>query len=212
MSVLHTETGSTRESIIHMLRSQGSLTIQIIAEQLSLTGMAVRRHMHELEKQQLVQVTTVITGKGRPTYHYALTEAAEALFPRNYQMLALDLLQELSEEEETKPIVNKMFQGRKKKLYTRYANQMSDATLAQRVIALTTIQTAAGYMAESSSEGEHYYIAEYNCPIKDVAKSYKQACQCELELFSELLQTDVERTECITNGQKRCLYKIAKQK
>lgn len=203
--------GSTREAILNMLRSKGKLSIQAIAKQLDLTGMAVRRHMHELERQHIVKVEAVVSGKGRPTHQYSLTEAAEQLFPRNYQMLTLDLLQELSEDETTKPFIEKMFQGRKQKLYARYASKMDDFTLAERVLELTNIQTAAGYMAEATNDEEHYYIAEYNCPIKGVADQYQHACQCELELFAELLQAQVERTECITNGEKRCLYKINKK-
>lgn len=204
--------GSTRETILHMLRSQETLTVQQIATELGLTGMAVRRHMHELENQHFVNVQIVAAGKGRPVHYYTLTEAAEQLFPRNYQMLTLDLLEELAEDDETKPIIEKMFQGRKKKLYERYAMKMSTQSLAERIVELTNIQTAAGYMAESSSDQTHYYISEYNCPIKGVADQYKHACQCELELFSELLQTNIERTECITTGQKRCQYKIEKAK
>lgn len=203
--------GSTRQAILNMLRSQGSLSVQYIADQLGLTGMAVRRHMHELEKQHIVHVENVISGKGRPTHTYTLTANAEQYFPRNYQMLTLDLLKELTEHESTKPIIESMFQGRKKKLYDRYEPNMDDISLAKRVMELTQIQTAAGYMAEATSDDDYYYIAEYNCPIKGVADEYKQACQCELELFADLLKTNVERTECITSGQLRCLYKISKE-
>ena len=202
------ETSSTRQIILYHLRSKGSVQIRMLAAELKLTEMAIRRHMHELIKQEYVEMTTIREGKGRPKHVYALTKKAELLFPRNYQMLTVDLLSELEEDEQTKAYIDMMFQGRKRKLYKRYHQQMAQKSLADRVDELARIQTAAGYMAEASSDASYFYVAEYNCPIKGVADRFNQACQCELQLFEELLLTTVERTECIAKGQNRCLYKI----
>lgn len=202
------QTGSTRDAIIYKLRSQGRMQISTIAHQLGLTEMAIRRHMHELAKQGYVEVLSIKQAMGRPLHAYELTRKAEELFPRNYQLLTVDLLSELEEDPQTKPYIELMFQGRKRKLLQRYAPGMQGKNLAEKVQELTHIQLAGGYMAEASQDENYYYIEEYNCPIKGVADRYHQACQCELELFQELLDAPVERMECLAKGGAKCNYRV----
>lgn len=202
------QTGSTRDAIIYKLRSQGRMQISVIAHQLGLTEMAIRRHMHELAKQGYVEVISIKQAMGRPLHAYELTAKAEELFPRNYQLLTVDLLSELEEDPQTKPYIELMFQGRKRKLLQRYRPTMQGKSLAAKVQELTQIQLAGGYMAETKQDEHYYYIEEYNCPIKGVADRYHHACQCELELFQELLEASVERTECLAKGGAKCNYRI----
>jgi predicted ArsR family transcriptional regulator len=58
---------------------------------------------------------------------------------------------------------------------------------------------------------EEYVLEELNCPISQVANRYQHACRCELDLFQSLLEADVERTECLAKGDKKCVYRIRKQ-
>lgn len=205
------QAGSTRDAIIYKLRSQGRMQISVIAHQLGLTEMAIRRHMHELAKQGYVEVLSIKQAMGRPLHAYELTAKAEELFPRNYQLLTVDLLSELEEDPEAKPYIERMFQGRKRKLLKRYAPNMVGKNLGEKVKELTHIQLAGGYMAEMHHDEHYYYIEEFNCPIKGVADRYHQACQCELELFQGLLDAPVERTECLAKGGAKCNYRISKK-
>jgi len=201
-------TGSTRDAILYKLRSQGRMQISVIAHQLGLTEMAIRRHLHELANLGYVEVISIKQAMGRPLHAYELTEKAEELFPRNYQLLTVDLLSELDDDPDTSQLIDKMFQGRKRKLLQRYSAAMQGKSLAEKVQELAHIQVAGGYMAEASQDEQYFYIEEYNCPIKGVADRYYQACQCELELFQELLDAPVERLECLAKGGVKCNYRI----
>lgn len=201
-------TGSTRDAILYRLRSQGRMQISTLARELQLTEMAIRRHMHELAKQDYVNIISLKQGMGRPSHIYELTAKAEELFPSNYQTLTVDLLSELEDDPQAAPYIEMMFQGRKRKLLDRYQAKMTEKDLAEKVEELVVIQNAGGYMAEAKQDQHYYYIEEYNCPIKGVADRYHQACQCELELFQELLGTKVERTECLAKGGTKCNYRI----
>lgn len=202
------QTGSTRDAILYRLRSQGRMQISTLAQELQLTEMAIRRHMHELAKQNYVNVLSMKQAMGRPIHLYELTDKAEQLFPRNYQTLTVDLLSELEDDPQAAPYIDMMFQGRKRKLMTRYKHRMTDKQLVDKVEELVAIQNAGGYMAEVRQDEHYYYVEEYNCPIKGVADRYHQACQCELELFQELLGTHVEQTECLAKGGDKCNYRI----
>ncbi|PZE21015.1 helix-turn-helix transcriptional regulator [Paenibacillus xerothermodurans] len=199
---------STRKVILTMLKTQGSLAVSDMAEQLGVTEMAVRRHLNTLERDGLIQARLVRQAMGRPTKLYSLTEQADDLFPKKYKHLALDLLAELIEEAGEEQ-VERLFERRKERLIERYQQQMDGQQLSERVKILAEIQNANGYMVEwKSEEGDRYVIDEHNCPITKVANQYKYACNCELKMFQKLLNADVERTECLAKGGSKCSYTI----
>jgi predicted ArsR family transcriptional regulator len=191
-----------------MMKTKGPLSVNEMAKRLGVTEMAVRRHLNTMERDGLIEATISRQAMGRPSHLYSLTVLADDLFPKNYHLLTLDLLDELlahAGEEQ----VNRLFEGRKEKMLDKYADQMKGQTLEERVSELTDIQNAGGYMAnwEKKENGE-YVLNEFNCPIAQVANRYEEACKCELNLFRTLLQADVERTDCMTKGACRCSYRI----
>lgn len=180
-----------------------------LSHKLALTEMAIRRHMYALESEGSVNIVSVRQAMGRPLHAYELTAEADELFPKNYHLLALDLLDELADDPDTAALIDRMFEGRKKKLLERYEPRMAGKSLEQKVSELAAIQNAGGYMVdiERQSDG-NYILYEYNCPIAQVAGKYQQACKCELSLFEALLDVPVERTECLAKGGGKCSYHI----
>ncbi|MBB6679306.1 helix-turn-helix transcriptional regulator [Cohnella lubricantis] len=204
--------GTTRDRLLHLLRTRGDCSILELAKALDITEMGVRRHIHSLEREGFVRSAAVRQAMGRPSYRYSLTEQADDLFPKNYPHLALDLLAELEEQPGGAELVGKLFSGRRVKLEARYRERMSSKTLEERVAELASIQNAGGYMADwERDEDGGFRLHERNCPIAQVANRYRQACHCEQELFSELLGADVVRTECLADSGMRCTYAIRRK-
>lgn len=197
---------STRGTILHLLKMHGALSINELAEHLTITEMAVRRHIQTLERDGFVNSTLTRQAMGRPAHLYSLSAAADNLFPKNYHLLTLDLLQELQAEDEV--IVDRLFTRRKERLIHKYSDQMEGKSLEEKVATLADIQNLGGYMVQWDKEEQGYVLHEYNCPISEVANRYNQACNCELELFQSLLNTNVERTECLAKGGGKCTYRI----
>lgn len=202
--------GSTRQTVLTLLKTNGQMNAGELAKHLQITEMAVRRHLSTLERDGLIAPTIVRQAMGRPTHMFSLTEQAELLFPRNYHVLALDLLEELEEDPNTAEMIGRLFEGRKRKLIERYAHRMEGKSLYDKVAELAAIQNDGGYMVQVEEAAEGLVLHEYNCPIAQVAGRYQQACQCELALFEQLLGTDVERTECLAKGGGKCSYRIAR--
>jgi len=200
---------STRERILMLLKTGGRLNAGSLSSELGLTEMAIRRHMYALENEGSVNIVSVRQAMGRPLHAYELTAEADELFPKNYHMLALDLLGELADDPDTAALIDRMFDGRKNKLLERYEPRMAGKSLEQKVSELAAIQNAGGYMAEVELQSDgSYMLYEYNCPITQVAGKYLQACKCELSLFKSLLDVPVERTECLAKGGGKCSYHI----
>ncbi|MBN2983139.1 MULTISPECIES: helix-turn-helix transcriptional regulator [Cohnella] len=207
--MLQQEEGSTRYRLVQLLKTRGELSIGELSKELTITEVAVRRHIHTLERDGLIRSTLVRQAMGRPSSRYALTERADDLFPKNYPHLTIELLSEL-EEAAGAEMVDRLFLGRRDKLAARYAKRMEGRSLEEKVAELSSIQNAGGYMTEwePSEEAGSFRLYEYNCPIAQVAGRYRQACQCEKSLFRQLLGAEVERTECLADGGIRCAYAI----
>ena len=199
---------STRKIILTMLKTRGPLSVSEMASELGITEMAVRRHLTNLERDQLITSELVRKSMGRPSRVYSLSPAADALFPKNYHAFTIELLDQL-EEEGGPERVAQLFAKRSEKLLERYGAQMKGKQIEERICELTQLQNASGYMAEwEKDKNGNYIFKEYNCPISEVASVYKQICKCEVSLFKSLLNTDVEMMECIVDGDHKCAYFI----
>lgn len=199
---------STRDTIMQMLKKNGEMSAKAITDHLGITGMAVRRHLAVLEKEELIAYTTVKQALGRPMAVYRLTDKAKTYFPENYHSLAMELIAEL-EGESGLDVVNHLFDLRQNSMYRHHRPLLEGKDLEGKVAALAELQTRNGYMAtwERSVNGG-YELTEYNCPILRVADHYNHACTCELRLFESLLDAAVERTECLAADGKKCVYHI----
>jgi predicted ArsR family transcriptional regulator len=202
---------STRKIILTLLKTRGLMSVGDLARELNITEMAVRRHIHTLERDGLLESQLSRQPMGRPTRLYGLSMPADDLFPKNYQQLALDLLGEMDAEEHGKAAV--LFERRMQGMYAKYKNRMDGKNLPERVAELADIQDAGGYMVKwEQTEQGALVLHEYNCPITQVAAVYNEACRCELALFEKLLEADVERTDCLSKGGSRCTYRIQEKK
>ena len=59
---------STKDEILIMLKTAGSLTVSDISKELGITEMAVRRHLNTLERDEMIKSTLVRQAMGRPTH------------------------------------------------------------------------------------------------------------------------------------------------
>src|SRR5467141_4322683 len=88
---------STRMEVLELLRRKGRCSAETIATDLGVTPNAVRQHLTNLERDGLVVSQPERSGRGRPSLLFALTERADAVFPKRYGQLATMVLQEVQE-------------------------------------------------------------------------------------------------------------------
>lgn len=203
---------STREQILHMMKTSGPLSTKEITDELGITEMAVRRHLGTMERDGLIESKLVRPTMGRPTAVYGLTEQGDNLFPKKYHTLTLDLLDVLAEETDQE-LVDRLFDRRKEKLEQQYKSSMTGKSFEDKVKTLAQIQNDNGYMTKlEQQDANEYTLIEHNCPISQIANQYQHACECELKLFESLLDANVERSECLAQEGNCCRYIITKEK
>ncbi|MBD2101854.1 iron-sulfur cluster biosynthesis transcriptional regulator SufR [Leptolyngbya sp. FACHB-261] len=205
---------STKQDILRHLRQHPQSTAHELAERLEITVQAVRRHLKDLETENLVRHTPVQVGMGRPQHQYSLTEeAGRTQFPQRYDEFAVGMLAVLSEEmgpEQLGSLLHKQWQRKA----LSYRAQIGTGPLQERVAILAQLRQTEGYMAEYHAvEGGRFLLVEHHCAISQLAESFPTVCGHELEMFSEALsgvdQVKVERTHWMVDGEHRCGYLIS---
>ncbi|WP_195571700.1 helix-turn-helix transcriptional regulator [Paenibacillus sp. 1001270B_150601_E10] len=212
---------STRGMLLHLIKTNGSMSAAQLAEQLGMTEMGVRRYLTQYVEEGVLETEQVRQPMGRPLQMYHLSSLGDERFPKQYHQLVLDLLKEVEklpvpdEDAAAKGSdrIGQLFAGRQETLLDKYMPHMKGKSLDERIQELGNIQDSNGYMVETEQQQDGTWLLhEYNCPIAQVADRYEEPCACELALFQQLLQADVERTECLAKQGRRCTYRIKSQK
>ena len=195
-----------------LLKQDGPLEAQTLAERLHLSAMAVRQHLYALQAEQLVTYEEDRRARGRPVKLWQLTPAADRFFPEGYAELTLSLLQSVTAAFGPNGL-EQLLAMRTQQQITSYRQRLSGyATLPQRLGALAAMRTEEGYMAavQPQSDGS-FLLLENHCPICAAAVSCTQLCRQELDVFQAVLGAEVliERTEHIVAGAHRCAYRVA---
>ncbi|MBZ8183214.1 iron-sulfur cluster biosynthesis transcriptional regulator SufR [Oscillatoria salina] len=210
-----TEHTSTKQDILQYLLKRGQGTAVELAETLSITPQAIRRHLKDLELENLIEYETVQQGMGRPQHIYRLSRTGRDRFPNRYSEFAvsfLDTLAETAGEEQVKAVLRKQWE--RKAAY--YRDRLGKGGLTHRLANLVKLRQEEGYMAEwfpveanGSRAAEKYILYEHNCAISEVAESYPSVCGHELEMFAAVLpDCQVERTQWLNEGEHHCGYLI----
>ena len=215
MTQLSTMSGPStlRRELLLRLRHDGPSSPERLASSLGLSRTGVLQQLHALEAAGLVSRQTIRHGVGRPRHEYDVTDAAQDLFPTNYDGLATGLLaaiRAIGGEQ----LVEGVFDERRRITRDRVRQRMADrlppdAPLVERARELAVIQDEQGYIAEAVvGQGGVIRLIERNCAIHQISSEHAAACQAELDLFREILGTTVERESHIAAGDRSCTYRI----
>lgn len=202
-----------RRDLLLRLRHDGPSAPEDLATALGASRTGVLQQLHALEAAGLVSRQAIRHGVGRPRHVYDVTDAAQDLFPTNYDGLASGLLAAIRAVG-GEQLVHDVFEERRRLARDRVRERMTErlpagASLADRARELAVIQDEQGYLAEAviSADGV-IRLVERNCAIHRVAAGTSAACQAELDLFREILGADVERETHIAAGDRCCTYRI----
>ncbi len=200
----------TNEHILFLLKINGPQTTSELAASLGITGEAARQQLNKLLETGLISGDTDTHGVGRPAYHWKLTPTGHASFPDAHSDLTIQLLTAAREGLGNESL-HTLIGFREKSTIENYSHRMAKATtLKDRVSLLADIRAREGYMAEWHQVGRSFLLVENHCPICAAATVCNKLCDSELSMFKSLLGpgATVIRTEHITAGGRRCVYRI----
>lgn len=205
---------STRRELLVLLRSKPGSTVNQLAAALSLSVVGVRRHLDVLARDGMVERAPLAGtrhGAGRPPAGWRLSPAGRELFPRRYDSLALELLEDLTEEAGPEA-VEAVLARRTEKTAAEYEAALDGVTgTRERLSKVADLRNQAGYVAECQPgpDGD-VLLVENNCAIHRVAERHGVVCAMELVLFRKVLGPDVEVTRVAhaMAGDTVCSYRV----
>ena len=199
----------TRRAVVNLLKQTDAMDSQELAAHLGVSAMAIRQHLYALQAEKLVTYSESIRAMGRPVKLWRLTPAANRLFPDGYAELTLGLI-ESAREAFGEAGLSKLLDVRTAHQLAAYQAQIpAKAELSQKLELLAGLRSAEGYMAEVQPlEDGSFLLLENHCPICAAATLCTGLCERELEVFQQVLGREIERTEHIVAGSRRCAYRV----
>lgn len=192
-----------------LFKKSNGITMEDVMEHFTISEAAIRKHLHELERQNLIAKKVHKQKIGRPYHSYALTEKGHGTFPNQYESLPVELLEDL-EELQGPQAVRALLYKRMERQATEFQVEIAVTGFENRISALVEYQNSTGYMVEVEKTPEgHYSLMNYNCPIANIAHKYRQVCSNEKKIYNQLFeQSEVVSEKLITTGDYVCKWLI----
>lgn len=200
---------ATRKRIIRVLKEHGEATVEDLAKAVGLTQMAVRHHLNVLQAEQLISAPAVRRShkRGRPQQVYALTDAADKLFPEDYFQLADYLLDELTEQVGHQGVV-KVFENIASRLLSEAPPRKAGQPFEDRLEQLVDFMSDKGFVVHWERHNDTYSIQVISCPYRQVARDHSEVCLLDKHIIASMLNVQPRRVTCMAQSDERCTYQF----
>jgi len=199
------ESARSRDRILElMLRSEEPLTVQALSTALGISRNAAHQHVVAMEREGLVERASAIRTKGRPSQGYRLSAAGSATFPRQYALLAKQLLDELSRTlgpAELRLAMERIGKNLADSLRGRVGQDPTEA-----IVEIAGLMRELGYQSKSVDSQDGPVIEAHNCVFHDLAMADPAICEVDLSLLRALSGKTVEHRRCMARGQHSCRF------
>jgi predicted ArsR family transcriptional regulator len=199
-------------AVLSLVKQEGPISADSLAEKLGVTAMAVRLHLGALLMEGLAAFEEESRPRGRPVQMWTVTSKANARFADSHSALAGDLIAQMKKAfgEDGMDRILKLRTAEQEKTYRTKTDVAR--SLKGKLDALAKIRSAEGYMAEVRRDAEtgDWLFVENHCPICAAARLCTGLCREELALFGRVLgkEVKVERLSHILAGAGRCAYRV----
>lgn len=201
----------TRKLILDILRERGQSAVDEIAAALQqrrgtqITPVTVRHHLAVLQQEGYITSPELRrrATPGRPQHVYTLTARARALFPNNYQQLALSLIEQISTHLPPEG-VNVILEGVADGMVREAA--ITGLTATDRLHMVVEYLNGRGYQAAWERAEGGVVLHTANCPYHALAEKEESLCGMDMRLVQSLTGTVPRRLTRILDGDAGCSY------
>jgi predicted ArsR family transcriptional regulator len=204
------EAGRSRDRILELLlRSEEPLGVQTLAAALGVSRNAAHQLVAALEREGLVERAATIRTRGRPSQGFRLSAAGRATFPRQYALLASQLLAELSRHLPPDRLHETM-----ERIGSSLAATLPavDAASPDSIAKIAALMRNLGYESKAVEGAEGPEIEAHNCVFHDLAMAEPAICEVDLSLLRALSGKTVEHRRCMARGEGSCRFAFGRSK
>ncbi len=195
--------GTTQRTLLRaLLHNQPGLTIDALAETLSISRNAVRQHITALERDGLLARGPTQPTGGRPEQLYVLTNAGRERFPRQYTWLSEVMLRTLRDQLGPEGLAASM-EAMGRAVADHMLGAAPDAPLATRIAALNQLMGDLGY---DTLPPEPAAIEARNCVFHKLAAEIPEVCRFDVALAAQAAGREVEHQACMVRGDPVCRF------
>jgi predicted ArsR family transcriptional regulator len=192
------------------------MTVRALADDLKITYEAVRQQIAELlrsgwvvrvEREAPVRAAAADGKRGPVSRAYRLSAAAEHLFPKHYDDLSLELVQNVLETFGGAGVVKVLARMTDARV-RQWAPLLKSMDVKQKLKALCSLyEDKDAYMEVEWQEGAPALI-ERNCPFLSVAQKHPAICSVSVNTLERLLGYQVVREQRFQSGHGRCVFRV----
>ena len=147
--------------------------------------------------------------KGRPTQYYTLSAAAEHLFPKAYDELAVELIDRVAATlgpDALREVLASFADANVREWKPRLQNM----SLKERLEALKSVyfEDDAFMQVAIDEPSDEIRLIERNCPFLNVASRRPALCSVTVSTLSQLLGYRVVREKRFQDGDGRCVFRV----
>lgn len=178
--------------------------VQALAGSLGISRNAAHQQVMSLEREGLIERASAIRTKGRPSQGFRLSSAGKAAFPRQYALIAKQLLGELSRHlgpEELQQAMTRIGVTLAKGLPPGLPDKPD-----QLVAGLADLMRELGYESRAIDGPDGPEIEAHNCVFHDLAMADPAICEVDLALLRSASGREVEHRRCMARGERSCRF------
>jgi predicted ArsR family transcriptional regulator len=194
--------------ILRLLQRHGPMSVKQLQAELGVRSLnAVREQLSSLSAAGLIRADSVRGGAGRPAFMYMLSDKAQALFPKGYDVLLKLLLEELDAQLGQEGL-QQVLTGVSARLAEHYSGQAEGPELEQRLAALSEALAKRGTPITIDEREDAVILHEYTCPYFNVAQQSAEVCQIEQQMLEQVLGRKAQLTKRIVDGHAGCQFVV----
>ncbi len=195
----------TRRDLMSILlrHKEHGQTLDEMAARLGISRNAVRQHVTAMERDGLVRPVAFRRTGRRPSKAYGLTIEGGEGFPRQYDRLALTMLESLRAtlgDEAVESVLTAMVED----LAEPWLVELEALEPEARRRRVVQIMNELGYHANVDAAAEG--VAAVNCVFHNVAAKTRAVCRFDEKLLSRLLGDGVLLSSCMAEGDGACVF------
>ena len=197
---------SSDRELLDLIRRRGPLTVTEMAEQLGVTGTAVRNRLARLLATGLVERKAEHVGRGRPRHRYQASVEAHKRLGQNYADLAVALWEEMMGTVADRKLRRLLFSRITDRLAEIYRAQVRARSGKGGWSSSATCCTTAGSRPKwrETMRGWRSILRQHSCPYYELAEADRAICALERKMFEKVLGRGLRLSQCRLDGDRSC--------
>jgi predicted ArsR family transcriptional regulator len=198
-----------RRSILVAIKTHGPMDTAEVAARIGISYEGTRQQIGQLELEGWVTraVDRVASRPGRPRALFRLTSSGDHLFPKEYDELAVALIDAAAERLGPAGLQGLLEEVVRKKV-AYWEPLLAGKSFEERLEALRGIYQVDDPFCRVEEGVEGPRLVELNCPYLEVAQRRPALCSVTVSVLRRLLGRRVVRSERFQDGCGRCVFRV----